>query len=387
MVIESIMKLHRRQFTSLAAWLLALPGSVHARSSVGKIPLFLSAASDRGDNHWVIGFRHNGIKAEEVFRHRLPARAHHIAVHEGLGIYTVIARRPGRYLWTGDLESGEKLAEISVPHDRHLYGHGVFSADGSTFYTAESAYQLINGDSGRVVVWQVTRNDHAVTMVRSTEYPSYGVGPHELLLKNDQTLVVANGGIRTHPDSGREKLNIESMQPSLVYMAADTGALIEQQFLDTDYHKASIRHLDINADGLVAAGLQYEGEPFERAPLIMIHEQGSPIQTFWAPEPSQSEMKQYVGSVRFDLGGSYFAASCPRGNLITFWDARSGEMVNALRSRDGCGVCAVEDGFVFTAGTGRISHYNPTVDDIVSLDVSATGKVFWDNHLTVWQET
>lgn len=377
------MKLDRRQFIAMTSGLLSSPLFAVARESDQGQALFLSAASDGDDKHWVIGFRQDREAAREAFRHQLPSRAHHIAVHEDLGVYIVIARRPGTYLWVGDLDSGKKLAEFSVPGDRHLYGHGVFSTDGSVFYTTESAFQLINGDSGRISSWLVSREDDQFSMTRQMEFPSYGTGPHELLLKPDQnTLIVANGGIRTHPDSGREKLNINSMEPSLVYIETKSGQLMEQRFLDAQYHKASIRHLDQNASGQIVMGMQYEGEPFDRVPLLATHNEGEDLKALWAPEPQQGQMSQYVGSVRYDNSGDYIAASCPRGNMITFWEAASGEMVQAIRSRDGCGVCAIDKGFIFTAGTGRITRYDLATDQMTTLD-SEAGKVFWDNHLSL----
>ena len=40
--------------------------------------------------------------------------------------------------------------------------------------------------------------------------------PHEaILLADGKTLAVANGGIETHIETGREKLNLDFMQPSL----------------------------------------------------------------------------------------------------------------------------------------------------------------------------
>ena len=377
------MKMDRRTFVTLASGLLGSPLFAVAGNHSEKAPLFISAASDGDDRHWVIGFSSRDGVSNQVFKHPLPARAHHIAVHEALGIYVVIARRPGSYLWVGDLATGEHLGQYTVPADRHLFGHGLFSADGKHFYTTENAWQLINGDSGRVAVWEVSGKGARFSMRRSLEFPSYGVGPHELLLSPDErTLIVANGGIRTHPDRGREKLNIESMQPSLVYIDSKNGHLLEQHMLDTDYHKASIRHMDINVSGQLAIGMQYEGEPFHRVPLLAMHRQGEALQSLWAPEPQQGQMAQYVGSVRFDESGRYFAASCPRGNLITFWDAQSGEMLDSVRSRDGCGVCATNDGFVFTAGTGRITGYNLTAGSQVELDGEIFNKLFWDNHLS-----
>lgn len=372
----------RRQF---AACIPALFGASAFAYGGTTSPLFLSAASDSDDRHWVIGFEERGDQVVEKFRHALPGRAHHIATNAALGIYLVVARRPGKYLWVGDLATGNPLGQIEVPADRHLYGHGVFTADGSRFYTSENAWQLVNGDSGRIVVWQVSRQGDTVALERTLEFPSYGVGPHELLLDgSEDVIVVANGGIRTHPDQPREKLNLNSMQPSLVYMSATDGMLLEQHFLDADWHQASIRHMDINAQGEVVMGLQYEGEPFDRVPLVALHRRGEALRTLWAPEPQQGQMQQYVGSVRFDASGDFFAATCPRGNLITIWAAASGEMITSLRSRDGCGICAVPDGFLYTAGTGRISHYDPAADSLTELDTTATGKVFWDNHLSVW---
>lgn len=377
------MQLDRRQFITLTSGLLGSPLFAVARESAQGQALFLSAASDGDDKHWVVGFRQDRDSASEAFRHQLPSRAHHIAVHEDLGVYIVIARRPGSYLWVGDLGSGSKLAEFKVPADRHLYGHGVFNKAGNLFYTTESAFQLINGDSGRVVAWSLSRDNNQFSMTRQLEFPSYGTGPHELLLQSDQqTLVVANGGIRTHPDRGREKLNISSMEPSLAYIETQTGQLMEQRFLDADYHKASIRHLDHNASGQVVMGMQYQGEPFDRVPLLATHRAGEELKALWAPEPQQGQMSQYVGSVRYDHSGDYIAASCPRGNMITFWEAASGEMLHSVRSRDGCGICAVEKGFIFTAGTGRISRYDLAADQIHTLD-SEAGKVFWDNHLSL----
>ncbi len=379
-----LMNPDRRHFLTLAGALIGSPVLAVGQNSSASSPLFLSAASDSDDRHWVIGFEVVEGKSSEKFRHRLPARAHHIAVHEALGVFIVIARRPGNYLWVGDLLSGEQMAEITVPVDRHLYGHGIFSADGKSFYAPENAWQLINGDSGRVVSWQVSRDSQGFSMTRTGDFPSYGTGPHELLLKQDQlTLVVANGGIRTHPEQPREKLNIPSMEPSLVYMDAFTGELQEQQMLNAQYHQASIRHIDQNAAGQIVIGMQYEGEPFDRVPLLALHEQGKPLQLLWAPEPQQGQMKQYVGSVRYDHSGRFFAASSPRGNMISFWDAHSGEMKKSLRSRDGCGLCAIDQGFLFTAGTGRITRYDMARDEITALDIGSDGKVFWDNHLSM----
>ena len=61
--------------------------------------------------------------------------------------------------------------------------------------------------------------------IRETVLANGSFGPHEIrLLPQGDTLVVANGGIETHPDSGRSKLNLPTMRPNLAYITID-GAL------------------------------------------------------------------------------------------------------------------------------------------------------------------
>ncbi|HBM41824.1 MAG TPA: DUF1513 domain-containing protein, partial [Sulfitobacter sp.] len=62
-------------------------------------------------------------------------------------------------------------------------------------------------------------------------------------LPGGDTLVVANGGIDTHPDSGRAKLNIPTMRPNLTYI--NDRRILEQIELPHDMHRNSIRHLAV----------------------------------------------------------------------------------------------------------------------------------------------
>jgi uncharacterized protein len=379
---------NRRQILGLAALLGATPalGTDPAASPA----LLLSAASDTEDRHWVVGLQFGATSLETAFRQQLPERAHHIAVNAQRGFYIVLARRPGTWLQLGELSSGTLHSEIRVPADRHLFGHGVFSADGALFYTTESDFENLTGDSGLVVEWEVQGSGSTAMLLRRREFSSYGVGPHELLLHPDgDTLVLANGGIRTHPAHDRDNLNIDSMQPSLAYIDRHSGALLEQHYMPPEFHQSGIRHLDVNAEGLVVMGMQFEGEPWQDVPLLASHRRGEELRLISAPPQLQPQMKQYVGSVRFDSAGRYFVASCPRGDLLSFWDARSGAFLHSTRARDGCAVAAVENGFVFSTGTGRIgrvdlasgSSANVTAEDIPAAE--ALTKLFWDNHMTL----
>ncbi len=92
---------------------------------------------------------------------------------------------------------------------RHFFGHGVFSPDGALLYATENDF---DNAAGMVGIY-----DARSGFARIGEFPTHGVGPHELLLLGDgRTIAIANGGIETHPDFGRAKLNLPTMKPSFV---------------------------------------------------------------------------------------------------------------------------------------------------------------------------
>ncbi len=110
---------------------------------------------------------------------------------------------------------------FTTPANRHFYGHGVFSRDGRLLYATEHDNET---RAGLIGVYNATGG-----YKRIGEMPTYGIGPHEVILLSDgKTLAVANGGIETHIETGREKLNLSSMQPSLAFIDSTNGRLISQ---------------------------------------------------------------------------------------------------------------------------------------------------------------
>src|SRR5690606_10593254 len=104
---------------------------------------------------------------------------------------------------------------------------------------------------------------------RVGEFDTHGAGPHEMLLSADGTmLVVANGGIETHPDFGRAELNLQTMDPSLVFIDVRDGSLVGQLKLASELHQLSIRHLGFDSKGRVWFGCQFRGAPETRPQLV-----------------------------------------------------------------------------------------------------------------------
>ena len=373
---------NRRQLLALGTLLMSPAQSLLAIDDTAASTLYLSAASTADDKHFLVGFRRQAASLAQAFTLPLPERGHHVAINRTKGFFVAVARRPGTSLVLAALDTGKMLREIRVPADRHLYGHGIFSADGNLFYTTENAFDDDSENSGRLVSWAVSGSGDTLTLERVRDIPTGGIGPHELLLMPDgETIAIANGGIRTHPSHDRDILNLETMKPSLAYIDRHSGRLLEQQFLPPEFHQSSIRHIDVNDAGLVVIGMQFEGEGFLEVPLVATHRRGERLQLLMAPPDVQPQMKQYVGSVRFAADGRFAAATCPRGNQFTLWDTRENRFLQTLRARDNCGVQATERGFLFSSGTGKLAELDLISGKVSEWDSKDTGALLWDNHL------
>lgn len=205
-------------------------------------PSYLSAAARQDGSYVLCGI---GADLNVLFQIPLPARGHAAAAHPNRPEAVAFARRPGTFAIVIDCRSGTSKATLMAPTGRHFYGHGVFSANGNWLYTTENDCEA---GEGRIGVW-----DAAAGYKRIAEFSSGGIGPHDIKrLPNTDTLVVANGGIDTHPDSGRTKLNIPTMRPNLTYIT--DGVAIETAGLGAALRKNSIRHLAVSSTGQVASG-------------------------------------------------------------------------------------------------------------------------------------
>lgn len=288
----------------------------------------------------------------------------------------MLSRRPGREFIEADLTENRISARISCQPGRHLHGHACFSQDGRYLYTTESDYHT---GRGKVVVRD------GLNYQWLAEFDSQGIGPHELKLMPDgKTLAVANGGLRTHPESGRKILNLDTMRSSLVYLRASDGELTDEQTLAEP--KASIRHLDIATDGTVAVATQLQREAMSDSHLVYlgaVHKPGGNLQPLLAEEAIMREFNDYMGSVVVHNQQRLVAFSSPRGNLVGFWHLDSAEFVNYYPFHDVCGLAVSHDQqhFALSNSAGNIRLLNAvTLAEESNLRRQAAG-MHWDNHM------
>ncbi len=304
------------------------------------------------------------------------------------GRYVVFAaRRPGTVMYIVDRYSGELLYELEAKAGTHFFGHSVFSPDGHYLYVTESRFANTLKTKGVVGVYASDQQ-----FSRVAELPVHGIGPHELqILPDGKTLVVAVGGILTHPQRGREKLNLDSMQSSVNYIDTATGELKGQVLAPAQ--KLSLRHLAVTNTGDIVVGAQSQDDELT-APLLFRHSinESNELLPFEADSWLWQQHNSYIASVAVSADGLIALATSPRGNLASLWDMRSGENLASYTLIDVAGV-AYDDSqqaFLLSNGQGRLYQLSgkrdPKKGQYVALQPKswrAPIKPRWDNHLTL----
>ncbi len=319
-------------------------------------PAFL-AAGKRGEGFFLHALSATG---DSLFHLPLPGRGHAAAAHPIRAEAVAFARRPGTFALVLDCATGSVIHRLSPPDGMQFNGHGAFSAEGNVLMTSEV---IADTSEGRIGLWD-TR-----TYRRVTDWPSHGIGPHEVRLLPDGSLAVANGGIQTDPVD-RAKLNIPTMRPNLTLLSPE-GALLDQIDLP-DLAQNSIRHLALAGD-TIAFAMQWEGDPAEPVPQLGLWTPGGkPILCEPAPQDAFT-LQGYAGSVA--ATANRVLVTSPKGGAAMIF-AADGTHIATHHRADLCGAAAHAGGFLLTDGLGTLW----TADD-EGLTRLGTGGTAWDNHL------
>lgn len=366
--------LSRRSFLAMSS---ALSGAAMTAPSWATLTqqeagkkLYASAYSLNKQEHFFGLFDEKG---DIVWNVTLLDRAHAPVVHPSQSIVGIVARRPGFFMDFFDVSTHQRITRIKPSKDHHFYGHALFTSDGNRLITQENHYP---SGQGKIFV----REWPSGQVLKS--FSSNGIGPHESVLLNEDVLVIANGGLMTHPDEDRTILNLDTMQPNVTYLNLRDGSVLNQSANSDELHQLSIRHLDVNQQGTVALGFQYQGEIWDQVPLVALSRIDQPeLEYLPIPEEVRIRFKQYCGSVCFDSSGEILAISTPRGGLVAYWHVDSKTFLGVENCRDVCGLVATDNTYEFllTSGMGSQLKSNPVQK--VSGMIKKHTNLHWDNHL------
>ncbi|MCD0502441.1 DUF1513 domain-containing protein [Bordetella petrii] len=361
------MEIDRRRFLALAAAVGLSPATLRAAADT---PLYL-AARLAGDRYEAVVLDAGGHERQVV---PMPARGHSFALDPARNRAVVFGRQPGFFAVAFRIDGAQPPLPLQAAEGRHFFGHGVFLPDGRRMLATENHYEAGYGVLG------VYDTSDGGAYRRIGEFETGGIGPHEVVLLPDgKTLCVANGGILTHPDYGKLELNLDTMRPSLAYVDAHDGRLIERVELPESLHRLSIRHLAIAGDGAVWFGCQHTGPASERPPLVERHRRGHAPELYAGPDEILRGFRNYVGSVAADPAGKVIATSSPVGSQVVYWDAATGQCLGMTPLADGCGVAPLGPRrFLLNSGRGALVTAGPR-DALQSVLPPAPG-LSWDNH-------
>ncbi|WP_417515399.1 DUF1513 domain-containing protein [Minwuia sp.] len=351
----------RRQFLAgLGAVALAGCAGVETPPDAGT-PLFMGAISTPEGYEAAVLDQAGRIRQSVS----LPARGHSGAVLPDRWA-VLFARRPGWFAVAFDLRGERAPIRFAPPAGRHFYGHGIFDPDTGLLYATENDFDAARGvlgiyDSGR-------------GFRRIGEWQTSGIGPHEIVAgPAPGTAIVANGGIETHPDWPRKKLNLPTMEPSLVTIRLGTGELLDLARPDEAHRMLSIRHLVRVGPDVWYACQDQSGDGIGR-PLMGVYRPGEALSVI--PGSADPALNGYIGSIATSRNRREVAITSPRGDVAQIWSVADRRARQTWQIRDVCGIAPSDDGFLFSDGQGRCW-----------IDGQMTGQSAgaWDNHLVPLQ--
>lgn len=326
---------------------------------------FVSACQLSGGRYALVILSMDGRVLREI---PLSDRGHDIAVDRTGGRAVAFSRRPGAFAVAFDPQGRGEPTVFAARPDRTFSGHGVFSRDGRLLYATEN-----DSDSGAGLlgVYETAR------FARIGEMATHGIDPHEVILLADgKTLAVANGGIEM---SGREKLNISTMAPSLAFIDAGSGEMKALHHLPPDLNQLSIRHIASDAAGQVWFGGQWEGALTDAPELIGRAGVDAPLRLIETPAPMGTALKGYIGSVAISGDGQVLAAAAPRAGRTIFIDTTRGTVLAETELPDGCGLAGLQ-GRLFALSSGHGDLVRDAPGEAAEFRKTLPGTAF-DNHL------
>jgi len=324
--------------------------------------IFASAFYTHGARFGAAIFAEDGKIISELI---LPARGHDVVFSPlNDGIAVVFARRPGTFAFAFSASRGIKPVAISTPANRHFYGHGCFSHDGTWLFATENDFGRAKGKIGIYNTREGFR--------RVGEFETFGIGPHEILLTQDgETLVVANGGIETHPEFGRAKLNLTSIQPSIVLIDANDGSLKTKFLLPPENSKLSLRHMDMDSTGKIWIAGQLQSVD-HRHPLVATVTQDRGLELVNLDENLTRSLRGYIGSISINKLAKRVAIASPKSGILVEFPTYDPTRIQIRKVRKINGIAPQKMGFVLTSSDG---------DFVSASNFMQTGQRKWDNHL------
>lgn len=363
------MTLNRRRFLqagAAGALAMTLSGCSLLPRRSGQETNFYAGALGYPDGRFAVGAVNR--QGQLLWQSPVETRCHSGCRRPGNSDLVFFERRPGWSFYVFDQRNGTRRFHIRALPGEHFVGHGVFSPDGRWLYATASRYEQ---GRGIVAVYDAVNGYE-----RTDTFDLEGTGPHQITLHPDgATLVIGLGGILTHPDYDRIKLNLDTMDPALLLLDRHTGEITGR--FRPGHHQQSTRHVDTAPDGTVYVAYQYQGPRYETPALLARLEQGK-LQEIPFDEETRIALANYIASVIAHPENGLVAAASPVGGTVVVFEGKTGVLRARMSLPDCAGIQPLAGGdFLISSGRGRLVRMG---GDNRPQEL-AQMPVYWDHHL------
>ncbi len=281
----------------------------------------------------------------------------------------VLFEKKGKGSCEVDLVSGTVLRAIPTLEERQFYGHGDYLPDGSVLFATET---VTHGRYEGVIAVRDGK-----TLELKDTFPSHGSSPHDCrLIDGGRVMVVANGGgPMDSPDP-----------PNVTYVDVKTGSLLEKvEFPDLTINAG---HFALSAAGdLAVVSAPREGQPdYKNRPGgITVKPVGKKPVTLAEPREVTSRLMGEVLSVCVHEPTNVVAAPPPLGDVVTFWNVKTCELVKKLDLPRARGVSLTLDGKHFVITHGDVDVTLVTTNGLEPVPAERfTGSLLTGSHIITY---
>ena len=301
----------------------------------------------------------------------LPARAHQVIADPRRNSQAyAVARRPGEWLWRVDLKSNSVVRAIALDDLRRFEGHLLYRPFAGAHHDQLVSVET-NTDTGAGLLG--LRDPDSLAL--RDEWATHGVGPHEVIAWGDQLLAVANGGLLTLPETGREVRNAGPLHSSVCAIDSTTGTLRgEWTAPNADL---SLRHLATSADGCLGVAMQSQNAPTTAPVLAILPPNGGAWIEAEGSTSLFSGLKGYAGAIA--ANGNEFAVTCPQGDAVAIWSS-TGRLVACLAIPGAWGIASHEPGWMVSNAAGERFEITARTHRVTAHWQSP--GLHWDNHIS-----
>jgi len=369
-----MINLNRRQFLGLSGIALTTPTLIAACSNGEEQKLISGYAytNDNGDRinqHGVLIFDSDGNVLSDF---DVPHEVHLACFTPDQTSVLVCSRKPGAELLKYSFH-GQLQASLSPLENQHFEGHGIFSKDGRSLYVTASDYEK---KEGRLLILN--------TEDLSLQYDlsSGGIGPHELVWQSDNIIAIANTGVLTHPDSGREILNKDNIQSNISLFDINSKTINQQWPIPMS--GLSARHMDTMTDGSLVIGCQYKKEDKRPACIAFLSLKHGLQFADTNNDKLHWDMKGYSASIKAIPSTTQALITNPRGHLLSHWDQETQTKLlstNKIRFNKGLTVHPIQAKAWISQGPGTLLELDLVSNKVKEKSIAVKKNIWWGNHM------